>query len=725
MILNNTPENQAILSNVGEIGEFRIRNSAKAFNILSSGLYANKIKAIVRELSCNAVDSHIAAGKADVPFEVHLPTSLEPHFSIRDFGTGLNHDQVTNIYTTYFESTKTASNEFIGALGLGSKSPFSYTDNFTVTAIKDGVKGIYSAFINGEGVPSIAKMMDEPTDEPAGVEIKFSVNDRFDFQKFKEEAASVYKYFKLRPTMTGNKVDIPNIEYETKDVIPGVHVRADAGHYRRSNSIAVMGNIAYPIDVPNPEQLGALRTMLECGLEIHFAIGDVDFQASREGLSYIPQTVDAIKKKLEALNAALAVHIKTEADAIGNLWDRAIFLSKKREHPLWTNAVNKYAIDSKLETVDATNNRYRFLKEFRVTVDELASVYNITVRAFNRSRGSSTCGNEKVSHDHARDAQGNYITTAYWSFAVSENLDFVVNDTKVGCGERAKYHYRQANLKHYSQHVYVLDKFDATKDMKLAEFFSSIKNPPSERVIPASSLLEKPRKDSSVGRNVSILGMETRRRSYGNEYIVWVDAGKLDSFDANKTHYYVPLSGYVVQGKVEDAKTLREWLKTCGMARYSNIVIYGVRKTDLDEVKKRPNWVNIEEHIEKTIGVPDEAVIMTVALQEMKLFSFMGDRYSHSLKFDHSLVKNGSPFKEFVKKYDNYKRVEFSEHAMKMLYSAYGSKINFDMPTAVKKHVDEFVNVTKRYPLLDNIERGAAPSAVAEYVNMIDNLKGI
>ena len=138
MKLHSAVQNEAILSNVGEVGEFRIRNSAKAFNILSSGLYANKIKAVIRELSCNAVDSHIAAGKTDTPFDIHLPNSLEPWFSIRDYGIGLNHDQVTNLYTTYFESTKTDSNEFIGALGLGSKSPFSYTENFTVTAIKDG-----------------------------------------------------------------------------------------------------------------------------------------------------------------------------------------------------------------------------------------------------------------------------------------------------------------------------------------------------------------------------------------------------------------------------------------------------------------------------------------------------------------------------------------------------------------------------------------------------------
>ena len=152
MILSNAPQNEAVMSNVGEIGEFRIRNSAKAFSILSSGLYANKVRAVIRELSCNAVDSHVAAGRADTPFDVHLPNALEPHFSIRDYGTGLSHDQVTQIYTTYFESTKTNSNAFIGALGLGSKSPFSYTDNFTVTAIQNGKQGTTGIRIGAGGI---------------------------------------------------------------------------------------------------------------------------------------------------------------------------------------------------------------------------------------------------------------------------------------------------------------------------------------------------------------------------------------------------------------------------------------------------------------------------------------------------------------------------------------------------------------------------------------------
>ena len=304
MILNNAPQHDAVMSNVAEIGEFRIRNSAKAFNILSSGLYANKIRAIIRELSCNAVDSHTAAGRADVPFDVHLPNTLDPTFRIRDYGTGLSHDQVLNIYTTYFESTKTESNQFIGALGLGSKSPFSYTDNFTVTAIKDGIRGVYSAFINGEGVPSIALMHSESTTEPPGVEVQFAVMDRYDFDKFRAEARDVYTHFRLRPVVSGGEreFEFRDVEYRDRNIVPGVHY-LDGGRASR----AVMGNIAYPIDVPNSEtNLGKLARLLNCGLEMHFDIGELDFQASREGLTYIPSTINAIKHKLISLESQLA-----------------------------------------------------------------------------------------------------------------------------------------------------------------------------------------------------------------------------------------------------------------------------------------------------------------------------------------------------------------------------------------------------------------------------------
>src|SRR5690242_6346040 len=121
MIIQEQPLKVRMSADI-EPSNFRIKASKKAFEILSNGLYSHKIKAVVRELSTNAADSHAAAGKGDVPFKVHLPNNLEPYFYVKDEGVGLSPEQVNTIYTTYFESDKIESNDFTGCLGLGSKS---------------------------------------------------------------------------------------------------------------------------------------------------------------------------------------------------------------------------------------------------------------------------------------------------------------------------------------------------------------------------------------------------------------------------------------------------------------------------------------------------------------------------------------------------------------------------------------------------------------------------
>jgi HSP90 family molecular chaperone len=77
---------------------FTIAATGKSFKILSDGLYSDKIRAIIRELACNARDSHVAAGNA-APWHMHLPTYDEFWFSIEDFGTGMSHDDVMNVYS--------------------------------------------------------------------------------------------------------------------------------------------------------------------------------------------------------------------------------------------------------------------------------------------------------------------------------------------------------------------------------------------------------------------------------------------------------------------------------------------------------------------------------------------------------------------------------------------------------------------------------------------------
>jgi hypothetical protein len=724
MILNNAPVNEAIVSNVAEIGEFRIRNSAKAFSILSSGLYANKIRAIVRELSCNATDSHVAAGRANTPFDVHLPNTLEPHFSIRDYGTGLSHEQVTSIYTTYFESTKTDSNAFIGALGLGSKSPFSYTDNFTVTAIKDGRKGIYSAFINGEGVPSIALMMQEDTDEPTGVGVKFSVNERHDFDKFRQEARVVYKHFALRPVVLGSAdFQFVDYEYESKDVIPGVHAVKDG-----RGSYAVMGNIAYPIEVPAADQsIGDLRNLLGCGLEMHFGIGELDFQASREGLSYIPSTIASIKAKLEQINAALAVVIAKEADAIENLWDRAVFLYKKKEHRLWTAAVNQYAIDTALPTYNT--KQYGYMTRFDFKVEDLAANYNIVIRQLHQSRGSKTVTNGKstteYADNHAKNAAGHYITWQEWRLQVDAASHFIINDLKTGAAERARYHYKETGCDVYSRAIWILEKADKTKEMDLKAFFAAIQEPPLARRFAASTL--KQRERENMGRNVSILKLERRggggyRRD--EQDMVWRDAGDTSKFVATETYYYVPLSGFTMLSAkgYQSGKELYEDVKS--LPGLFNGEIYGVRKSDIEEIKKKANWKNFEEHIVEQLAAKDNSkLLMSLVKSCLDRADIINGIHNRDILAE---IDANSPYTKLVSVFVKVDKFTGNRYNIDRLFRKFAPSANLSPDALVTKYQKELDEVNRRYPLLTKLSTyRVEASDIAEYVNLIDAKKGI
>lgn len=723
MILNNTPQQEAVLSNVGQIGEFRIRNSAKAFSILSSGLYANKVRAIIRELSCNAVDSHVAAGKSDVPFELHLPTALEPWFAVRDFGTGLNHEQVTQIYTTYFESTKTDSNAFIGALGLGSKSPFSYTDNFTVTATQNGVKRIYSAFINGDGVPSIVKMGEETTEDLNGVEVKFSVNERYDFDKFVKESHSVFRHFKLLPVFTGASVTITQLDYESTNIIPGVHYLKNGDG---QSSTAVMGNIAYPINIPSADtSLGEYRKLLECGLVMHFEIGELDFQASREGLSYIPSTVESIKKKLVALNAQLVVHLAKELDAIESPWERSIALYAKRSTRLYSEAAQTYALNTQFPLYDVTASRYTSHFSIDMTVEELATM-NIVVSSFNIARHTKTCSTN--TQDSRRQDMGstppNFVFESYWKFPVVDNAYFVLNDTKTGVTERAKHHWRNKESRSYSECVFTLSKIDKTKEMNTEEFMKRIYGGLKSNILKGSSLSVKEReKGVGFGKNVTIVQMEKRggRRNNSHEYI-WHPAGKLSDFDDKKTYYYIPLSGFEPQFKAFgwSAHHLVETMHRTRLDEFQ-IDVYGVRKGDFKAIEQCANWVNVETYIKDTLNTLTSKVFMTTVKENIdndRIFQYNIESIIEKLSND------ASPAKVLLKEFVGLPKSS-GYGSINSLWNSFMKDHPVQVTDLISKYNTEFKKFSKRYPLIGQLCVNPDLSLVTEYIEQIDTMKGI
>lgn len=278
---------------------FTIKATAKAFKILSSGLYSDKILAVIRELSCNAYDSHVAAGKKDVPFEVTMPTELDPQFKVKDFGVGLNHDGVMRLYSTYFESTKTDSNDFIGALGLGSKSPFSYVDSFSVVSVFNGFKTFYTAFIGSTGTPSIALMSDAvETDEPNGLEVSFPVKLE-DMRVFSQKASFALKYFNPRPTIKNGTIQFNERTYIREEDGWKLVDTKMAGF----SPVAIQGNVAYPISFNALTSHMTLEesSVVSLPIEYMFNIGDLEPAASREELSYEAETIVKIRARLRKI----------------------------------------------------------------------------------------------------------------------------------------------------------------------------------------------------------------------------------------------------------------------------------------------------------------------------------------------------------------------------------------------------------------------------------------
>ena len=298
-----------------EESQFTIEASAKAFMILSDGLYSNKILAVVRELSTNAYDSHVDAGCKDKPFEVHLPTRLEPFFHVRDFGTSMTHDQCMTLYTTYFRSTRSDSNDAVGCLGLGSKAPFAYTDSFTVEAFLNGEKRIYSAHRNENGSPTFCLLETISTNEPNGIKVSMPVATD-DIRNFLEDAVTVYQNFNVRPTMTGN-----TIVYNNSEVV----LSSDDGSWEfidDGDNYVIMGQIAYPID---RDSIGSRYDndfvgsfLWQCnGLKLNMKIGDVDITPSRESLSYTKQTkaniIHAIKNVMNDIQTVVEKSIASQS----------------------------------------------------------------------------------------------------------------------------------------------------------------------------------------------------------------------------------------------------------------------------------------------------------------------------------------------------------------------------------------------------------------------------
>ena len=333
-----TQERDPIISNgLGAGNNFTIAASAKAFEVLSSNLYQNKVLAVIREITCNAADAHTAAGLPFSSIQVHIPTYGEPHFSVRDFGSGLSFSDVMALYTTYFRSTKDSDNTQIGGFGLGSKSPFAVADQFTVTSWHGGQRHDFICY-KDDGLPRVNHISSAPSSEPSGLLVQVAAKSVSDWHG---EARRFFSWWTILPEITG--IDTTSFTNPLSKTV----LRSKVEHNGYPDwailpndiftvSCVFMGLVPYTLNLDAIPSLNRdTREVLQSlRIFMHFPVGALSISPSREALSYDASTSAILTAKLKTLVSEVVAEFSAKVATQPTLLEARRFAYSSGDGPL-------------------------------------------------------------------------------------------------------------------------------------------------------------------------------------------------------------------------------------------------------------------------------------------------------------------------------------------------------------------------------------------------------
>jgi hypothetical protein len=304
----------------GDLGGDKIEmgidaNSFAHIMSILTDLYSDPELAVIREYSTNARDAHVEAGHPNRPIEVFTPTPIFPYFRVKDYGVGMDHDTIATVYSKYGASTKRGVDDQTGMLGLGGKSALTYTNQFTVIGVKNGIKTSVVVSRNDDG-GGVMQVIDTcATDEPNGVEITIPAR-RGDFQ------SKVPHFFRFWPE--GSVL----INGKSNEAMPLTMLTDQIGWAKSShllpNDVVVMGGVAYPVSSSHARSHGDYHVAMFVNM------GEVNFTPSREELHYTNLTKATLVKYYDAFDAALKDKVEAEVAAAATRGEAWALASKYR-----------------------------------------------------------------------------------------------------------------------------------------------------------------------------------------------------------------------------------------------------------------------------------------------------------------------------------------------------------------------------------------------------------
>lgn len=693
--------------------------------------YSNTRLAVVREISANALDANAEAG-VDRPIEIKLPTSMNPTFVVRDFGGGLSQENVFGLYSKYGKSTKRASNNYIGAFGIGKFAPLSYGDNFTCVSFHGGMKTSYNVFVDENDDTKITKLFEEPSNEPTGLSIEVAVSDD-DREEFRKVAQKFFRFFSNEdmPKFLGVEEDfIQTPEKLLSSKSDDWFFIEDKGnnYYSRSHyySHVLMGRVAYPLDpsainvenfVSNEESRRIIKTLLNDGnFYFRVPLGSVRLHHSRESLEYNKAT----QKEICSILFKVSKEIQTIAKE--KLADSEDLFHAKRNYAKVLNALPhqiRNILENSFEWNGIKISSFYFARDYQLSEDLILTEYQKIEDK--DSRNGFKVKADKVSRISCQD---NYL--------------FMVQDLDSSHGNNLRVRTLMNDLPDL-QGVYVIHMASqCAKSEVYNNWQFDLVDAKHKRY---SSQVEKEKivrnKVSGTSRaSIPLFKMKSEKASYSYRNAdYWenvsepINSLELDDVQGsvNSKIIYVPIKNYKVDDENYD---LDRVFKICQSIRRQakdnseekDFVLFGVRSGDVKKLDKS-TWVSffdfyvdICKNIIKSNKKECQSAYKIIQFQKSSDSNFSNYRWNYGQLFknqtfdasalgeDHLVVRCAENWNLLMEEKNSDHKFQVAINVVKLKDEAWLNDvlgINLDAESII----EEFKLMNKNYPLLRIVGR--------------------
>ena len=480
---------------------------------------------------------------------------------------------------------------------MGAKTPFAYSDQFSVISIVDGVKRSYSASIGASGMPTIDLMHTGETTEGNGVEIRMAVKEG-DFSRFTAAVKQQLRFFPVKPEILNFKGDF-TFQEDGVALFESANVKVfKQAAYGSSRIHIIQGPVGYPLDFAQvqshltSEELLFLRTLNEVGGNLYFKIGEIGVTASREGVEYNAHTISSMKKKIAEAHGEIVAWINKEISSQKTAFDKAVFVN---ENSAFRSIINGVNIDLSPARKDGTGkfvfdigNCAAFVKPVThedMTGKKVTVTSNvIQITEYTNAGVNSFTGSRNTSSDATLVPQS------------TMNIGIVLRDTgsvKTPVA-RMKYFFKSKGFTRMYSLQATVDgfKFDAKFIKELKEHLggyanitlvSDMPDPPKTAYDRSRTNYQRPTAYQASGRGSDDM----------DSVALWDRCyDKLDELDDGGV--YIVVERQRTEHLSYDSKRLFNDLCRAGVV---DKTLYGIREGDVEKVSGNPEWIKFEDYV--------------------------------------------------------------------------------------------------------------------------------